>query len=179
MTLPTGQISMRDVNIELGRGAELQLSLDFVDVRALAGIPSGQISMADLQGKSVFGQDDFESWATSNGYTLILPACSNSQRNVWGNPYTRVTEDSDLQKLCYMSIEAAYANSVIGGGGLVGYKTTGLGIYPSYGSVTRNGCTSKSYGQFRAMQISIVYFVPSNGLVRRKDYTNGFSTINI
>lgn len=52
MTLPTGQISMAQVNVELGRPAGQRISMGDAAVRALAGLPSGQISMGQLRGKS-------------------------------------------------------------------------------------------------------------------------------
>lgn len=51
-TLPTTQIAMSDVNVELGKASNSQNDLNNVDVRALANKTSGQISMADLRGKS-------------------------------------------------------------------------------------------------------------------------------
>lgn len=53
MALPTGTITMNDVNIELGRPSGSQITLNDADVRSLAGRPSGTISMDDLRGKSV------------------------------------------------------------------------------------------------------------------------------
>ena len=52
MPLPTGTISLSDVNIELGRAATASINLNESPVRALAGISSGTISMNDLRGKS-------------------------------------------------------------------------------------------------------------------------------
>jgi len=52
MTLPAGQISLNDVNVELGYSGTTQISLNQSDVRTLAGVASGQISMSDLQNKS-------------------------------------------------------------------------------------------------------------------------------
>lgn len=51
MALPTGTISMSQVNTELRRPATQTISLNEAPVRQLAGIPSGTISMSDLQGK--------------------------------------------------------------------------------------------------------------------------------
>jgi len=52
MALPTGAISMSQVNTELGQPATNTISLGQTSVRALAGVPSGPISLASLHGKS-------------------------------------------------------------------------------------------------------------------------------
>jgi len=52
MTLPAGQISFGQVNTELSLSATAQISLNDTAVRSLAGVPSGQIAMSNLQGKS-------------------------------------------------------------------------------------------------------------------------------
>lgn len=52
MPTPTGQISLDDVNIELGIASGTQINMNDADVRALAGVPTGQIAMSDLQGKT-------------------------------------------------------------------------------------------------------------------------------
>ena len=52
MTLPTGTISMSQVNTELGLASTTTISLNQTNVRTLAGVPSGTISMSNLQGKS-------------------------------------------------------------------------------------------------------------------------------
>jgi hypothetical protein len=51
MTLPTGGISMYQVAVELGV-THIGISLNAGNVRTLAGVPSGAISMNNLRGKS-------------------------------------------------------------------------------------------------------------------------------
>jgi len=55
MTLPTGTITMAQVNTELGNSSSSQISLNDTAVRNLASKPSGTVSMNDLRGKSSFG----------------------------------------------------------------------------------------------------------------------------
>lgn len=51
MALPTGTISMSQVNTELKNTATATISLNDTLVRQLGNKPSGTISMSDLQGK--------------------------------------------------------------------------------------------------------------------------------
>lgn len=52
MALPTGTISLSQVNTELGRSSSAAISLGETAVRGLAGKTSGAVSMNDLRGKS-------------------------------------------------------------------------------------------------------------------------------
>lgn len=52
MALPTGTISMSQVNVELQKSATATISLNDTLVRQLGNKPSGTISMSDLHGKS-------------------------------------------------------------------------------------------------------------------------------
>lgn len=52
MTTPTGQISLSQVNTELSYPATQTIGMNDTAVRNLAGVPSGAISMQNLQGKS-------------------------------------------------------------------------------------------------------------------------------
>jgi hypothetical protein len=54
MPLPTGSISLSQVNTELGLSSTTQISLNQANVRTLAGKASGAISMSDLWGKSAY-----------------------------------------------------------------------------------------------------------------------------
>lgn len=77
MPLPTGQISMSEVNVELNFPANRQISLNDAAVRSLAAVPSGAISMQNLQGKSntfvasiTTSQQELNlrTWALANGW---------------------------------------------------------------------------------------------------------------
>lgn len=78
MALPVGQISMSQVNTELSIPSTTTITFNQANVRNLAGVPSGVISMANLQGKSaVFTTTisanqtnlDLYTYATSVGYS--------------------------------------------------------------------------------------------------------------
>lgn len=52
MTLPVGRITLSEVNTELNIPSTTLISLGQSNVRTLAGVPSGAISLSNLQGKS-------------------------------------------------------------------------------------------------------------------------------
>jgi hypothetical protein len=52
MTTPSGQISLSQVNTELGFSSTAVITMNDAAVRGLAGVPSGAITMANLQNKS-------------------------------------------------------------------------------------------------------------------------------
>lgn len=52
MTTPTGTISLNDVNVELNKSGTTLITLNDTDVRTLAGVASGAISMDNLRGKT-------------------------------------------------------------------------------------------------------------------------------
>lgn len=63
MTTPTGAIKMSDVRLEIYGSGTGQIDMNDANVRTLAGVPSGAISMSQLKGKT---------WAvfTPNGGTV-------------------------------------------------------------------------------------------------------------
>ena len=113
-----------------------------------------------------------QSWAATNGFSMVTPACSGT---VWGDPYSRVTNDSNAGKASYMSIRSSDFSAVINSGNQVAYKTTSIGSQSSYSSVTRNSCTSNSYGSFQGVRFEVAYYNPSTGKYVRKNTGSGFS----
>lgn len=85
MTLPSsGVISMNDVNVELDRSGTTTISLNDTNVRALAGVASGQISMSNLYGKSNVG----ENWSIVSAPALTLYGVSTDGAGNWSSSTT-------------------------------------------------------------------------------------------
>jgi hypothetical protein len=78
MVLPTGQISMSQVNTELGLATTTAISLNQANVRTLAGIASGAISMNDLRGKSAAAGLTLVHNVTGSASTMLFPTIQNN-----------------------------------------------------------------------------------------------------
>jgi len=78
----TGPISHNDVNVELKKAPTANISLNDADVRALAGVPTGEISLFNLYGKPAFvpGTTTF----TSNSSFTLPAGYSSAVIEVWG-----------------------------------------------------------------------------------------------
>lgn len=98
--LPTGQISMSQINEELGHAPDTPISLGQDDVRELAEVLTGQISMSDLQGKS--GSSPVNAWV---GDTTDLQVENNScnmvlyRGRIWYAVYNNGTTTSQVRSV--------------------------------------------------------------------------------
>ena len=121
MVLPTGTISMSQVNTELGRSSTASINLNETAVRTLAGVASGTISMNDLRGKSSFTAvfNNAQNISVMNGQSTSSPldasyaintngTCTkingtytNNGPTAWGTP-TGGTPGSNFQVRLYV-----------------------------------------------------------------------------
>jgi len=102
MALPsTGPISLANVNVELGLSSTATISLNQANVRTLAGVASGTISMSNLLGKSnaptitinvgsLYTTRSGAGSATSNSATATASGGSGGYTYAW----TRVSGDT-------------------------------------------------------------------------------------
>lgn len=99
MALPSsGAISLNQVNVELSRGATNGINMNEADVRSLAGVPSGAISMSNLHGKSWWKQK-------TNGYTITWPFGAT------GNYYSAISPTGFKVQTIYWQIQAYNGNT--------------------------------------------------------------------
>ncbi len=105
MTLPaSGLITMADVNVEFGRASNTPITLNDSDVRALAGIPSGAISLNDLHGKTYYpyGRCTFFGFVNHGTYGTIYcdidsaPAFASVVLNLWSTDSGQPTGSTSI-----------------------------------------------------------------------------------
>lgn len=83
--LSTGTISLSEVNTNLSIGSTTNISLNQANVRSIAGIPSGTISMNNLRGKTSYSQT-LATFSTTGGtqYYTIPSGVTTIRVKVWG-----------------------------------------------------------------------------------------------
>lgn len=96
MTLPSsGAISLSQVNTELQKSATATISLGDADVRLLAQVPTGPISMSNLYGKTWLTAADAVSWYAANRENTHKWGMGGSgDTRAIGGPYQRYTSSS-------------------------------------------------------------------------------------
>ena len=115
MTLPTGTITMAQVNAEISASPTAYITLNDADVRTIADIPSGFISMDDLRGQSYAFQ-------ATGGTVYNGP---NYVTHVFTSPGTfSVQSTGSSGSVNYV---------IIGGGGGCGYEVPGGNTAPHPG----------------------------------------------
>lgn len=145
MALPaSGQITLNQVNVELGLSGTAQIGMNDAAVRGLFDVASGQISMSNGYGKAnatvltsagtVNGQDQRQEITISNfissGETLLIPS------NIW------VWSDTNGTAALIIDIPCTLINEgkIIGRGGDNSYTADGSAAI----SITSTGVTIKN-----------------------------------
>jgi hypothetical protein len=132
VTTPTGTITMADVNVELGFSSTAQISLNNADVRALAGIPSGTISMNDLRGKPSLLP--YLSVVNSTAITVRIGAYSWSSSG-FGSRYTNPTQPTsaaDKTRFAKSTSSILYTTSTSTFGYINGFPWSSSGFGTKY-----------------------------------------------
>jgi hypothetical protein len=105
MTLPSsGAISFAQINAELKRPVGAALSLNDADVRLLAQVPSGAVSLANLYGKTWLTAADAVAWYSANRDAAHNWGQGGSgDTRAIGGPYERYTASSSWTFNCSFS----------------------------------------------------------------------------
>jgi hypothetical protein len=182
MTLPTGTISMSQVNTELGYAATTLISLNQTDVRTLAGVASGAISMNDLRGKTAFtlafnNANAFNlSTATSSSTALstinflttggiTLTAGTTAGPTAWGSPLT-----TGVGSLYEVSLDIATVST---SGGL-GKSFTAFGTgYSGAATTPWFALSSNRLVEAQASAVTGTVSITSTGTVRVRNISSG------
>ena len=92
------------------------------------------------------------------------------------NPIVRVTTDSAVAKLAYMSIESSAISAILSAGNTVGYKTTAIGNFSSYAATTLNSCSSNAFtNSWVGMTFEVAYYDPNQDKYIQKSTTGTYS----
>lgn len=130
MTLPTGTISMSQVNTELGYSSNATISLNQTAVRTLAGVPSGTISMNNLRGKSnAFAFTISSNQTNANLRTLAVAAGWDQTKKVAATINSGVYISSNSTGTPALTVTGSFPNGVelINNGLIIGMGGSGGG----------------------------------------------------
>ena len=130
MTLPSGTISLSQVNVELTLSATAQISLNQANVRTLAGVPSGTISMNNLRGKTyVFAFTIASNQIDANLRTLAINAGWNGSTPVQAtiNSGVFISGSVAANSTAALTINGSFPNGItlINNGTIAGRGGTG------------------------------------------------------
>jgi hypothetical protein len=138
MTLPSGTISLGDVNVELGRSATAEISMNDAALRALAGVASGAIGMSSLQGKAnAFAHTISSNQQELNLYTYLVGQGWNTTSAVQLTIANGVYIWSDNTSVAALNTGGLYPGglTIVNNGFIIGKGGAGGGMIPETGSV--------------------------------------------
>lgn len=165
MTLPvSGAISFNDINVELGTAGTTQASLNQASYRALAGVPSGAISMSNFYGKSNAFPFNMTAGANVDLRTQALTAGWNGSSKVVatlpsGTIYSNSTGTPAL------TITGSFPNGVqfVNNGIVIGRGGNGGGGGPCPGGSAQPGGAGGGGGI--ALSVSVATSITNNGTI--------------
>jgi hypothetical protein len=142
MPLPTETISLGDVNVELGRSATAEISMNDAALRALAGVASGAIGMSSLQGKAnAFAHTISSNQQELNLYTYLVGQGWNTTSAVQLTIANGVYIWSDNTSVAALNTGGLYPGglTIVNNGFIIGKGGSGGGVNPANGSVVLPG----------------------------------------
>lgn len=137
MPLPTGTISLGDVNVELGRSATAEISMNDAALRALAGVASGALGMVTLRGKSnAFVHTISSNQQELNLYTYLVGQGWNTISGVQLTIANGVYIWSDNTSVAALNTGGLYPGglTIVNNGFIIGKGGAGGGIVLANGS---------------------------------------------
>jgi len=166
MALPSsGTITLNQIHTEVGGGSGTTASLNDSDLRALASVPSGQISFSNFYGKRYCTVAEWNAYCTSITSTTISGSSYSAitgwirvtnlaaSGTMWGTPRDSnvhgVTSDSALNRVVQHMVGSSTEFSWLVSNGVQAliYQRN-YGSYGTHTAATYNGYTSLSYGTF-------------------------------
>lgn len=159
MALPTGTISLSQVNVELDRNATATINLNDADVRSLAERVTGVISMSDLQGKSALFSFTITSNVTNaNLRTLAINAGwdENTEVEITVDSGVVISGNTQANSTAAMTIDGTWPQ---------GITLVNNGVIQGRGG---NGGPRRSAGAAggRALLVSTPVSIENNGAIR-------------
>jgi hypothetical protein len=137
MPLPTETISLGDVNVELGRSATAEISMNDAALRGLAGVASGSVGMSSLRGKAnTFAHTISSNQQELNLYTYLVGQGWNTTSAVQLAIANGVYIWSDNTSVAALNTGGLYPGglTIVNNGFIIGKGGAGGGINTENGS---------------------------------------------